>query len=382
MIEKILFVDDDIDILRGLKRNLIDQFNIDVAQGGAEGLNAIVNKGPFAIVVSDYRMPEMDGIKFLELVRQRTPDTVRMMLTGFADLNATIDVINRGGIFRFLTKPCSPEELSIALNDGLKQSRLIHAERELLENTLTGSIQLMSELMGLLNPVAFSRSMRVHVIVKKIVEKLHLSDPWQYEVAAMLSQIGCVMISPEILEKAFVNDSDLTMKELKLIQEHPETGQKLLSKIPRLERTAGMISRQKKPYDFRRSTSQLTKEEKIISMGADILKATLDYDSLVNGGSSCKSALALLRQPASGCNPDVIEALGSVISESDEDNVRSVYVRDLCEGMILHEHLRAAITGTLLATKGQQVNSLMIERLKSFEKTVGIEQPFYVLDGG
>ena len=121
MSNKILFVDDDSNILDAYKRQLKRQFNVDTAQGGEEGINAIVNNGPYAVIVSDLRMPGMDGNQFLSRVKDLAPESIRMMLTGFADLKTAMDAINRGNIFRLLTKPCAKEVLTDALSEGIEQ---------------------------------------------------------------------------------------------------------------------------------------------------------------------------------------------------------------------------------------------------------------------
>lgn len=128
MKEKILCVDDDPNILQAYQRSLRREFEIEVAKGGKEGLEVIASQGPFAVVVSDMRMPGMDGIQFLSKVREQTPNTVRIMLTGHADRQTAIDAVNQGNIFRFLTKPCSPEILAKSLEEGIQQYQLLKAK--------------------------------------------------------------------------------------------------------------------------------------------------------------------------------------------------------------------------------------------------------------
>lgn len=118
---QVLFVDDDFNILDAYKRRLWKHYHIETAQGGEEGLEAITKHGPFAVIVSDLRMPGMDGNSFLSRVREITPESVRIMLSGHADLQGAMEAINKGKIFRLLTKPCSGEELAEALADGVEQ---------------------------------------------------------------------------------------------------------------------------------------------------------------------------------------------------------------------------------------------------------------------
>ncbi|MBW1699478.1 MAG: response regulator, partial [Deltaproteobacteria bacterium] len=133
MTEKILVVDDEQNLLNAIYRQLRKSFQIDTALGPEQGLTAVENKGPYAVVISDLRMPAMDGIQFLARVKQINPETVRMMLTGNADLEKTIQAVNEGNIFRFFTKPCPPEILAGGLRSGIEQYQLVTAERELLQ---------------------------------------------------------------------------------------------------------------------------------------------------------------------------------------------------------------------------------------------------------
>ena len=139
MNEKILFVDDDSNLLSSLERSLRRQFNIDTATGGEAGLAKMADAAPYDVIVSDRQMPGMDGIEFISIVRKRAPDTVRIMLTGNVDIEHAVRVVNEGNIFSFLLKPCPNEVLCQALENGLRQRRLILAERELLEKRSTAA---------------------------------------------------------------------------------------------------------------------------------------------------------------------------------------------------------------------------------------------------
>jgi FixJ family two-component response regulator len=133
MFDRILFVDDEQGILDGLERLLRKEFAVTVALGGQKALTAIQDFGPFAVVISDMRMPGMSGAEFLAQVKHQAPDTVRMLLTGYTDLSAAIDAVNEGNIFRFLTKPCAKDVLIEAINIGLEQYHKATAEREILK---------------------------------------------------------------------------------------------------------------------------------------------------------------------------------------------------------------------------------------------------------
>ncbi len=120
MYRRVLIVDDDANMILSLKRRLGRRFQVSTALSGGEGLEIMKNEGPFAVVISDQRMTQMDGIRFLAEVRHLCPDCVRMMLTGNIDLKTAIDAINEAGAFRLLTKPCAIEDLCRAIEDGLR----------------------------------------------------------------------------------------------------------------------------------------------------------------------------------------------------------------------------------------------------------------------
>jgi DNA-binding NtrC family response regulator len=150
--ETILFVDDEPAILDGYKRVLYKDFAIETAVGAEAGLALMKSHGPFPVVVSDMRMPKMNGVQFLSEVKSVAPDTVRMILTGYADVPTVMDAVNESNIFRFLTKPCEKTILGSALTSALTQYRLVVAERELLEKTLQGMVRVLADVLSFVNP--------------------------------------------------------------------------------------------------------------------------------------------------------------------------------------------------------------------------------------
>ncbi len=172
MAEKILLVDDDHNILDGYRRSLSRDFLIETALGGEQALQLVAEKGPYAVVVSDMRMPGIDGIQLLSEIKTLSPDTVRVMLTGNADMTTAIDAINEGSIFRFLNKPCSKETMGKTLTAAVMQYRLVVAEKQLLEQTLSGTIQVLTEVLSLVNPAAFSRAERARRYIHHVVTSM------------------------------------------------------------------------------------------------------------------------------------------------------------------------------------------------------------------
>ena len=231
---RVLCVDDEPHVLDGLVRNLRRGYDVAKATSGEEGLKVLSDDGPFAVVLSDMRMPGMDGATFLRKVRQAAPDTTRMLLTGYAQFEAAIAAVNEGGIFRFLTKPCPADNLRQAFEAAVEQHRLVIAERVLLEQTLQGSIQVLCDVLSISNPVAFGRAMRVRKRATDVAAALALKDRWILETGAMLSQLGAISLPDETAER-YCFGRDMDDQEKAMVAEIPAISEKLLAKIPRLE---------------------------------------------------------------------------------------------------------------------------------------------------
>jgi CheY-like chemotaxis protein len=377
MSEKILCVDDDLNILQAYKRILHKEFVIEIAKDGQSGLAVMRTRGPFAVVVSDLRMPGMDGIQFLAAVRECAPETVRVMLTGRADLDSAMAAVNEGYIFRLLTKPCSPEMLSKALHAALEQHRLITAERLLLKKTLLGSIQVLTETLSLANPMAFSRASRIKGYVKHMATQLCLPNVWQFELAALLSQIGCVTLPLDILDKVYAGQP-LSPDEHKMFAAHPHIASDLLSKIPRLEAVAHMIAGQQTPPPIDYTRADGSPQEDMVALGAHLLKTALDFDQRVACGASLPDALAEMRKRSELYLSSLLDALESIELEKTDKVIKTVRVRELTPFMILDEDIRAQ-NGSLLLARGQQLTPSMVERLRNFARTAGVVEPFRVL---
>jgi response regulator RpfG family c-di-GMP phosphodiesterase len=375
MAEKILFVDDDTNILAGFRRQLRNDYSVETANSGQEGLDVLSAIGPFAVVVADFRMPGMDGVQFLMRAREVSPDTVRVMLTGHAELSQAIDAVNEGNIFRFLTKPCPPEMLTRALDAALEQHHLITAERELLEKTLSNSIRLLTEVLSMVSPSAFSQTLRIRKIVRAIAHNLTSHSAWQYELAAMLSQIGCVALPSSLLEKVY-QGQDLTKNEMSMFASHPIIGYRLLEGIPRIGDVPQMVRDQQKDYydyDEKPGTTDVRSSE----LGAQILKAAIDYDRLVQYGTPHQDVIKILSNERRKYNPKVIKALGEDPIQNDKWKFKMTMVDSLDLGMVADQDILTK-DGFLVTAKSQEISPPVLERLQLLAREVGIVEPFRV----
>ena len=377
MNERLLLVDDDRNILASFKRQLRNHFRVDSAMSGKEGLDMIGKDGPYPVIVSDLRMPGMDGIEFLSLVREMSPNSTRIMLTGNADLKAAIEAVNEGNIFRFLTKPCPLNTLLKALTMGVEQYRLITAEKELLQKTLRGTIELLNHVLELVNPEAFGRSSRLKRYVRDIAFYMKLPDIWRLETASMLSQIGCVTLPGKTIDK-FFHGQQLTIEESQLFEMHPTIASDLLGHIPRMEKIAEIVAYQEKHFDGSGTPADSLKGDQI-PLGARVLKVVLDFDVLEASGHAKSEALSILKERSGRYDPEVLTALTSVLRERKSVERKSVKVSELKEHMILEDDVRT-LRGRLLISNGQEVTRLLIERLRNFAGTVGIKEPIRVVE--
>ena len=376
MDEKILCVDDELNLLLSLQRQLRRQFHIDCALGPEKALEAIEHEAPYAVIVSDLQMPGMNGLELLAKAKELSPDSVRIMLTGQADLETAIAAVNQGNIFRFLTKPCSAEELAHTLEAAVEQHRLVTAERNLLENTLRASVKVLTEVLSLVHPAAFSRATRIHRYVRHMAGVLKLRDVWQFEVAAMLSQVGCITLEPGALDRMYTGD-ELSAEEKKMFAAHPSAGGELLAHIPRLEAVACMIAAQNLSFGQPPAVPVHVPLE-IVATGAHLLRAAVDFDRLITRNRSQEETLAQMRHRARDYDPACLAALAAFVAPEGGMETRVLKSFELRPGMLVDQDVRSKM-GLLLLAKGQEVTPSVLGRLRAFAAKVGIVEPVRVL---
>jgi ActR/RegA family two-component response regulator len=375
MNERVLFVDDEPAFLTGYKLMLPEDFEADVAVGGEQGLAAIRECGPYAVVVSDMRMPGMNGAQFLSQVRQAAPNTVRMMLTGYSDITAAMDAVNEGNIFRFLAKPCETHVLANALRSGLVQYRLETAEKALLENTLLGSIKVLTDVLGAVSPQAFGKSVRITRSVRHLVAKFNLPYSWCFETAAMLSQLGCITLQPELIQAAYVG-THLSAENRVLFEAHPSVARELLKNITRLEAVAWIISQQLISEIPQRPPHTPELPAETLIFGAKMLKVAVAFDNLRTKGASNDDAVQRLRYRFE-FDRKLVDALAEMKPESNME-LRKVPISTLTVGMILQQDIRNH-DGVLVVARGQEVTRPLLVRLGHFSVARRIDNEIMAL---
>lgn len=353
----VLCVDDEVDVLEGLELHLRKRFKVRLAEGGAEGLAELERDSSFAIVMSDMRMPQMNGAEFLTKVREVAPEATRMLLTGQTDMESAITAVNEGQIFRFLTKPCPPDRLLAVFEAALEQYRLVTAEKELLEQTVHGSIKALTSLLGLTHPLAFGRATRLAQMVGEMCGAVQLEPRWPVEVAAMVSQLGSIALPEETAEKAYYG-LDLTAREQKLVDSGPDTVRELLGNIPRLEPVLEILGA---------TTLRKGAVPESLQTQVGMLKVALAYDVLIARGQDPDSALGMLRNRAKEHEPELVEALRKSQGGKKREEVREIPIAAVQQGMVFAEDVRTT-SGTLLIARGFEVNASFVAKARGFQR--------------
>jgi CheY-like chemotaxis protein len=372
MSDRILFVDDEPAVLEGYKRILYPEFSIDIAEGAANAFASMEKNGPYSVVISDMRMPVMNGAEFLSKVREGSPDTVRMLLTGYTDLSAAIEAINQGNIFRFLTKPCETEVLSAAITAGIELYRLITGERELLEKTLMGSIKVLADVLSAASPETFGRSMRVAHCVRHILSKVPLPSPWCLEAASTLSQLGCITLESDLMHRAYAGTA-LTEEEQAGFNAHPSAAMELLKNIPRLESTSWIIGQQLK-HDIPEAESPLPPFSKAeLTRAAKVLKLAVVFEQVREKFPAKGAAVSRLRERSKEFEPGLIDTLSDLQPLEATKQLRKVSTARLRAGMVLDQEIKNG-KGVLLVAKGQELTSALIMRLENHARAGAIDK--------
>src|SRR6202051_921327 len=353
----VLCVDDEPRVVDGLALHLRRDYQVRTANGANNALQLLKEHGAPAVIVSDMRMPGMDGATFLKHVKHLHPETTRILLTGDPGRDVAIAAVNEGQIFRYLTKPCAPDQLRAAIEAGVIHHRLLIAEKVLLQETLIGCIRALIDILAITNPVAFGRATRVKRLAADLAAAIGTLGFWQLEAAAMLSQIGYISRPTELVEKLYYGKR-LTPDERVLADGAPQVAQKLLGRIPRLEPVMEILT------DSQQAKSDVP--EGWIKLGAGILRLVLEYDAQIAQGRPIPEAIASIRAQAARHDGKLIERLEFLVGASVSAQQQSeVAVGDVIPGMVFVDDLRTQV-GTLLVPKGFEVTETFLERMRNF----------------
>ena len=314
----ILLVDDEISITRSLKRIFRKEaYKIFTASSGKEGLELLNTlETPVSLIISDQRMPEMNGAQFLEKARKIFPDAGRYLLTGYSDMDAVIDAVNKGEIHRYLTKPWNDDDLLIQVRQSLEQYELVMENRRLLELTSTqnkklnelnknlekkvnertleisrknielkeankqleesflGTIRLLSSLIENLNPELGTYMKHVAQLARGVAEEYEFGHEEldQIEIAGMIHDIGMLGLNEKTTLK---NEEGMDEAELKMYHQHPVIASICLETVEKFDKVAKIVLYHHENFDGSGFPDGL--KENAIPLGARIIRAVTDY---------------------------------------------------------------------------------------------------------
>jgi CheY-like chemotaxis protein len=366
---KVLLVDDEPRVIETLAQLLRREFDIRTASVPQDALRILNEINDLAVIVSDMRMPGMDGATLLHQVMVRRPDVARILLTGEAGREGAIRAVNEGQILRFLTKPCPAEELKAAIDAGVVQHRLIHAERGVLQETLIGCIKALMEVLAVANPVAFGRAERIRKIAARCAERFNCTDYWQLEAAAMLSQLGYITVPEATLEKMY-EGQPLTPGEQQKVDTVPDFANKLLEHIPRLEPVIQVLAA------LKYSDEQVARlGDGTIGLATRILGAVIEYESLLATGKSRDQIFVELHKKSGRYGEKLIMQLDDCIGQKERapagraPQERELLLRDATPGCRLLTELRTD-NGTLLVPLNFEITKTLLDRIASIHPSL------------
>lgn len=350
---RILLVDDEQQVLDGLARILRQHFDLVTANSGQAGLEILEKDRSIAVVMSDMRMPVMNGATFLAKARALHPDATRLLLTGQSDVDDAIAAVNEGSIFRFLKKPCPPDVIRGALTAAYEQHRLVIAERELLERTLRGAVQALTDTLALTAPSVFGASTRVKRVACEVASKMGLPAMWQLEIAAMMCQLGAIVLPPGLWERR-IHRAVMSAADRAMLDRVPVVTEQLLASIPRLEPVVAII---------RHALGAPAEGD----VAAQILRAVLEFEDL-EAATSATTAIGDM-QRKNLHPPAVLEALMRVVTGIDANSGTEIQLSYLREGMVIAADVRTT-SGVLIVARGHTVTAGIVERLRNYKASL------------
>jgi len=423
---KILFVDDEQNILSSLRRLFRSEgYEVFLATSGREGL-AVLEREPIDLVVSDMRMPEMDGAAFLKQVATRWPDVIRILLTGYADITSTIAAINEGHIYRYLSKPWEDNDIKLSVRHALERKFLererarlaeltqrqneelkelnshledkvrartaelkqtmdmLQSAHESLKKSYTASIKVFASLIEMRDSNTSGHARRVADLARTIAAQAGVSELESRDVlyAGLLHDIGKIGLSDALLAKPF---DSLTSHERQQVAAHPVIGQAVLMSLEALATAATFIRSHHERYDGTGYPDGLAGEA--IPLGARILAVANDYDAVQLGTlgsrrlSSTEAMDYIVQGRGTRYDPRVVDAfrlgIGNPETLLDRSRVRSVSSMQLEPGMLL---ARDVVTkdGLLLLAREHALDDRLIDKLRQLEALLRIRLEFFV----
>ncbi|MFC1650883.1 response regulator [Candidatus Latescibacterota bacterium] len=373
----ILVVDDtteNIDVLNGI---LSGMYKIKVALNGEKALKIATSKEPPDLILLDIMMPGIDGYEVCRRLKKN--GSTKNIPVIFVTAKGEVDDETKGfelGAVDYITKPVSPPIVLARVKTQLELKLSQNRIEQLLSKTLLGSIKLMTDILALINPQAFSQASRLKRLAHDLAVNLELKDIWRYEIAALLSQIGCVTIPKDILGKV-AEGKNLSPREREMYSSQSLVGHDLLSNIPRLETIAEMIVNQNVTMGLHTAQSDITEWGPDV-LGGQMLKIIYDYDKITSSGKTPSDAIVEMSNRGGIYPPALMDALMEIQVISKEKTAETkVNINDLKSGMILTDNI-VTDDGTIIIGKDNEVTAMVLNLLTRYSKHRKIKEPISV----
>ncbi len=359
---RVLCVDDEPSMLASLKMVLRIGFDVETAESGAAALELMKSSPPVQVVISDLRMPGMDGLEFLRAARDIDGDATRLLLTGQPDMETAIEAVNQGLLFRFLTKPITPKDLFRVTETAVEQHRLVTNEKVLLDQTLLGSIKALNEVVGIVMPEAVGRASRIERQATALGRALRLQPLWPLRIAAMLTQLGYVALPDETRMKIYRGDR-LNVEETKLLRSVPQSIEEVLENIPRLEQVRKILVSHTQLADGTAPQLRLGGGE--LPVEAKILKIVSDYDILRTCDLRPDLCVETMRGRKRWYDTAILNEFAAMLEENLSSAERQgLEIHELVAGMVFAENV-TTVDGVLLLARGHEVTKNVLRRLRN-----------------
>jgi FixJ family two-component response regulator len=367
---RVLFVDDEPNVLAGMQLNLRREFDVLVANNGEEALTILAATPDLAVLVCDMRMPRMNGAAVLMRACEIAPSVTRILLTGQSDISLAISAVNDGQIFRFLTKPCEREVLVTSLRAAVRQHELVTAEKVLVQQTLRGAVAALVDVLALASPLAFGRATRVKKHTALLAEAMEIPDAWQLELAVSMQALGYIALTRETLEKLYAGHM-LSDDEQRQLARMPAMTEQILAHIPRLEQIRAILT-----VAARQAAWSGVAGEGPTELAGAILRLANDADAIETSGFAGASMIQLLRQRG-GHPPYLVDAFETLVGHaSSTQHIVELPLSALKPGMVVAEDI--FLNGALLVSRGYTVTGSFLERARHF--AVGaVKEPIRML---
>lgn len=375
----------------------------------------LLQQEQFAVIISDYQMPQMTGLEFLALAKQIQPDATRILITAVLSLDTVIEAINKGEIYRFIVKPWLREELlatvknavqrfelicknallqatTLAMNDKLtqlnrelegrvqqvdEQNQRLAKLNDALQTNLRRSIELCLHTMETFYPTLGSQARRVHGICEAVGKSLNLPADQQQalEISAWLHDIGLVGVPRPIIRKWQTEPSKLNEAERTVIHQHPVMGQELARFVHDLEMVGLIIRSHHERYDGQGYPDSLQREQ--IPWLARLLTVAVGYaDSMYLNDKEAIEAVKLASGRA--YDPEAVRAFLRALPAAEiPPRQREVLLSELRPGMILARGIYTP-SGILLIPEGQELSGPSIDKLLNHNQINPISQSLVV----